>query len=158
MTVYLKPVYSTTIAASNGRTFAESGLFPGGVAGAHLQTEKIDHFSPMHGSINVVIYDLVRDGTLFQIFESLGSDRTCITESQVVAFYANHLCKGGYVSVFEIEPYLTACVSDNSIHRSVVVSAMSLVVAASSGNIPIEYSNVWKARWGLRFVVPVMGQ
>lgn len=154
MTAYLRPVYSTTIEGTKGKTFVESGLFPGGVAGAHLQTEKVDHFSPMYGSINVVIYDLIKDGTLFQIFESLGSDRTCITEGQVVAFYASHLCKSGHVSVFEIEPYLAACVSDNSIRRSVVVSAMSLVVAASSGNIPIEYSNVWKARWGLRFVVP----
>ena len=141
--VYLRRLFETetiTVGATDGTgTLKGSGVFPGGVYGLAL---------PVGGketpATAVAIYEMEENGTFAEVFGSLGENRLCWTEAQVVGFCRENpgrLSRTG-ATFFEM---VGGFVADASF---VGLGRLDVFVD------PFSDGRVWNAKYAHRFVVP----
>ena len=121
-------------------TFQSSGLFPGGVQG--LPVPGVAKGKPTLAT-KATIFQMVVDGILAELFGSLGENRRCWTEGQVVQFcrvYRDKLASNGCATFFEMEGGVVAIVGFND------DTQLRVYVDSSSLN------NVWHTECQHRFI------
>ncbi len=141
----LRPIKSgLVIPATNGqRTFAQaSDIFTGGIYG-----ESCDVAGKARLETRAVVHELIKDGTLQQIFEGQGFplDQLCWEQEQVIQFVINHrehLHPQGYATFFLLPSSLVAGVRWHD--------ARLLKVYVSR----LAHVYVWFAGYRLRVVLP----
>ena len=111
-TAYLRRLFEVPLGATDGtETFQSSGLFTGGIYGLVVPAAAQGKPTP---ATKATVWEMILDGMFVLLFGSLGANRKCWTESQVVRFCRDHRDKlrtEGYATLFEMEGDVVARVN-----------------------------------------------
>ena len=120
-TIYFRPLLRNIYVRANSgtETYQSSGLFTGGINGTKLPLCAPVSTPQMRASL----LETIADGKFARIFQSLGENRMCWSEAQVIQFYRDTIyndeyniwsvigpgisfeLRGGYVSIIYFAAY-----------------------------------------------------